>query len=169
MKKLLWSILLLITFCNTLFSQEIINTNAKTPTEFGEYIIPLWSKVSIELKQKKKNKYEYRIIKIEHYDQMYSFEKNEKLLSENIDDNIIEIYFIGAYYNEGKEDSDYKSLLMMKSGVNIPITFKADIKYYFQDNYENTSITATFPGAIKHEIWAHKIDFIKLYDFENLK
>lgn len=169
MKHLIFSLFLFITFNNKLHSQEVVNTDSKTPTEFGEYIIPLWSKVSIELKQIKKGKFNYRILKIEPFNKMYSFDKNEKLLSDKINENIIELYFIGAYYNEGKEDSDYKSLLMMKSGLNVPITFKADIKYYFNNDYENTSITATFPGAIKHEIWAHKIDFIKLYDFQNLK
>ncbi len=152
-----------------LFSQETVSYNTKTPTEFGEFIIPLWSKVVLELKEKKKDKYEYRILSIEPYTEMYSFEKRENLFAENPLENTIEVFFIGAYYNEGKEDKDYKSLLFLRNNSDVILDYSADIKYYFKDNFENTSIVGTFPNAHTSEIWDHKIDFIKLYDFKLMK
>ncbi len=151
------------------FSQETINHQTKMPTEFGEFIIPLWSKIVLELKEKKKGKYEYRILSIEPHTEMYSFDKDEDLFSKNPMNNTIEIFFVGAFYNEGKEDKDYKSLLLLRNNSEVMLDYSADIKYYFNDDFENTSIIGTFPGASGREIWEHKIDFIKLYDFKLMK
>lgn len=170
MSKLICMVIAFLMMNNTIsFSQETISHQTKTPTEFGEFIIPLWSKVIIELKEKKKGKYEYRILSIKPHNEMYSFEKDENLFSENPAKNTIEIFFVGAFYNEGKEDKDYKSLLLYRNNTDVIFDYSADIKYYFKDEFENTSIVGAFPHARGSEIWAHKIDFIKLYDFRIMK
>ncbi|WCM41033.1 hypothetical protein MG290_08675 [Flavobacterium sp. CBA20B-1] len=99
---------------------------------------------------------------------MYSFDKQDKVFSENPQKNTVDILFVGAYYNDGKEDSDYKTLLKIRNNLDVPLMYKADIKYYFNDEFENTSIVGAFPGTDTQEIWAHKIDLIALYDFEIL-
>ena len=168
MKKIILLLLLIFTH-QSLFSQEAENTNPELPTELGVYTIPLWTKLTIELKETSEDQFEYRIISSETYDAMYSFEKNEQVFADNPIDNTIDLLFVGAYYNEGKEDKDYKTLLKIRNNLKVPIMYKADIKYYFNDEFENTSIVGAFPGADTQEIWAHKIDFIALYDFEVLK
>lgn len=75
---------------------------------------------------------------------------------------------MGAFYNEGKEDKDWKTVLKVRNNLKNPIKYKADIKYYYSDKFENTSITGAFPKAITNEIWGNKIDFIIVYDFEKL-
>lgn len=167
MKHYIFFTLFLFT-CSILSSQETINHETKTPTEYGKFIIPLWSKVILELKEKKKGKYEYRVISIEPHEEIYSLDKDENLFSDNPQKNTIEIFFVGAFYNEGKEDSDYKTLLMLRNNLNTPLNYSADIKYYYNEKFENTSIVGTFPNANTHEIWTHKIDYIKLYDFQIL-
>lgn len=91
------------------------------------------------------------------------------MFQENPQENTIEIFFMGAYNNDGKKDSDWKSLLMIRNNLKIPLNYKADIKYYFSDSFENTSIVPSFPGAKGYELWHHKIDFITLYDFEEFQ
>lgn len=168
MKKIIL-IFLLIFINQNVFSQETENINQELPTEYGVFTIPLWTKLTIELKETSKDKFEYRIISSETYDEMYSFEKREKVFSENPIENTIDILFVGAYYNEGKEDKDYKTLLKIRNNLKVPVMYKADIKYYFKEEFENTSIVGAFPGTDTQEIWAHKIDLIALYDFEVLK
>ena len=92
-----------------LFSKENENINQELPTDFGVYTIPLWTKMTIELKETSKNKFVYRMICSETYDDIYSFEKREKVFSDNPIENTKDILFVGAYYNEGKEDKDYKN------------------------------------------------------------
>ncbi|MFN4362497.1 hypothetical protein [Chryseobacterium hispalense] len=167
MKNLL-ILFLMLTFGGKLISQEHLNIPTKFPTDYGTFTFPLGSKITIELKEKG-DKYEYRVLNIEPYKEYYSFSKEKNILSKNIKENTIEIFFMGAYYNDGKEDKDWKSLLLLKSNAAVPLHYKADIKYYFKDEFENTSISGVFPHAKTEEIWGHKIDFITLYDFKKLR
>ncbi|MFV0390786.1 MAG: hypothetical protein ACK5KP_02705 [Paludibacteraceae bacterium] len=169
MKNLIWTLLIGL-FSINIQAQESLNIPEKFPTKFqNSFTFPLGSKIMLELKEKKNGKYEYRVLSIEKIEGYYSFEANENLFEENPKENTVEIYFMGAFYNEGNEDKDWKSLLMMRNNLKEPINYKADIKYYFKDEFENTSIVGAFPNAKTNEIWAHKIDFITLYDFEKLK
>lgn len=169
MKKLL--LILLINFiCLNIHAQKKLNVPEKFPTNFeNSFTFPLGSKILLELKEKANGKYDYSVISIEKIEGYYSFEADENLFDEKPQVNTVEIYFMGAYYNDGKDDKDWKSLLMMRNNIKNPINYKADIKYYFKDDFENTSIVGAFPNAKTNEIWAHKIDFITLYNFEKLK
>ncbi|WP_080780500.1 hypothetical protein [Chryseobacterium phocaeense] len=167
MKKLLLIFTILI-FGSKLISQKI-NIPTKFPTDYGVFTFSIGSKVTLELKELKEGKYQYRVLNIEPYEEYYSLEKSKKLFSENPKDNTVEIFFMGAYYNDGKEDKDWKTLLHLRNNLKTPLDYKANIKYYFKDEFENTSINGAFPNASSNEIWAHKIDYITLYDFELLK
>ncbi|WP_343914904.1 hypothetical protein [Aquimarina litoralis] len=142
----------------------------KFPTEFhSSFTFPLGSKIMLELKERKDGKYEYRVLSVDKIEGYYSFESGENLFELKPNENTVEILFMGAFYNEGKEDKDWKTLLMMRNNLKTPINYKADIKYYFKEEFENTSIVGAFPNVKTNEIWAHKIDFITLYDFVDLK
>jgi len=159
-------------FLMSLFAQEQnqLNIPKKLPTNYGNsFTFPLGSKILIELKENKNGEYDYRVLKIEEIHDYYSFEKRENLFEKNPQENTVEIFFMGAYYNEGLNDKDWKTLLMLRNNLKKRINYKADIKYYFQDDFENTSIVGVFPGTNTNEIWSHKIDFITLYDFVNLE
>lgn len=168
MKKIFLAFLLIFINQNN-YAQESEKKNQEQPSEYGNYTIPLWTKLTLELKEISRDKFEYRIISSETYDQMYSFEEAKNVFSDNPKENTIDILFVGAYYNEGNDDKDYKTLLKIRNNLKVPIMYKADIKYYFKDDFENTSIVGAFPGTDTQEIWAHKIDLIALYDFEVLK
>ncbi|KFF08844.1 hypothetical protein [Chryseobacterium luteum] len=168
MKKILLIFTILI-FGNKLISQEHKNIPTTFPTDYGIFTFPIGSKVTFELKETKEGKYEYRVLNIEPYKEYYSLSKSKKLFSENPKDNTVEIFFMGAYYNDGKEDKDWKTLLSLRNNLKTPLNYKADIKYYFKDEFENTSISGAFPKTSTNEIWQHKIDFITLYNFEQLK
>lgn len=169
MKNLLL-ILLINIFTINIHAQQKMNVPEKFPTNFeNSFSFPLGSKILLELKEKKKGKYEYRVVSFEEVDGHYSFKADKNLFDENPKENTVEIYFMGAYYNEGKEDKDWKSLLIMRNNLKNPLNYKADIKYYFKESFENTSIVGAFPNVETKEIWAHKIDFITLYNFEELK
>ncbi len=148
-------------------SQE--NEVQECPSEFGTYTIPLWSKVVLELRELDENKFEYRILSLEQYEEYYTFDNSSDLFNDKPVKNTIELFFVGAYYNEGKEDNDYKTVLLLRSNMSKPIDYDADIKYYYNEEFENTSIVGTYPGVKNTEIWQHKIDFIALYNFEVLK
>jgi len=168
MKKL-FLLITLIFVSMKIFSQERITVPVKFPTEYGKFTFELGSKIVIELKDLGNDKYDYRVLSIEPFDGYYSMDKREKLFSAEIKANTVELFFMGAFYNEGKDDKDWKTLLNLRNNLDIPITFKADIKYYYSDIFENTSIAGAFPNASGNEIWAHKIDYITLYDFEKIK
>ena len=63
MKKIIL-IFLLIFLNQNAFSQETENINQELPTEYGVFTIPLWTKLTIELKETSKDKFEYRIISL---------------------------------------------------------------------------------------------------------
>ncbi|GEN77094.1 hypothetical protein [Chryseobacterium hagamense] len=161
-------LLIFLIFAGKILSQKNFNIPAKFPTQYGTFTFPLGSKVVLELKENG-NTYEYRVLSMEPYKDYYPLSKKKNIFSKDIKENTIEIFFTGAYYNDGKEDKEWKSLLSLKSNVKTPLIYKADIKYYFKNEFENTSISGIFPNAKINEIWGHKIDFITLYDFEKLK
>ncbi len=169
MIKRLFLLITLIFLSVKIFSQEKITIPTKFPTEYGEFTFELGTKIVIELKDLGNDKYAYRVLSIEPFEGYYSMEKREKLFSKEPKANTIELFFMGAFYNEGKDDKDWKTLLNLRNNLSVPITFKADIKYYYSDKFENTSISGAFPSASLNEIWGHKIDYIKLYDFEKIK
>lgn len=167
MKKILILFLAFILSNQSVCSQE--TESGKFPSDYGKYSFPLWSKITLELKEIDGDKYEYRILSFEPCEEYYSFDESKNLFSEEPLENTVEIFFVGGYYNEGKEDKDYVTLLNIRNNLKKPVTYKADIKYYFNDEFENTSIVGAFPGVDTKEIWQHKIDYIALYDFEILK
>ena len=167
MKNIFTCLLLFISV--SVFSQENKEFNEDEASEYGVFSIPLWTKLVLELKETTPGSYEYRIIESEPYDEMYSFEQDKDVFTNSPKANTIDILFVGAYYNEGKDDKDYKTLLKVRNNLKVPLNYKADIKYYFNDDFENTSIVGAYPGTDTQEIWQHKIDFIALYDFEILQ
>ena len=130
MKKILLLILVLI-FTGKIFSQKSLNIPVQFPTPYGSFTFPLGSKIILELKENG-TIYEYRVLSMEHYREYYPLSKEKNIFSKEIKENTIEIFFTGAYYNEGKEDKEWKSLLLLKSNVKFPLLYKADIKYYFR-------------------------------------
>ena len=169
MIKKLFLLITLIFLSAKIFSQENITIPTEFPTEYGRFTFELGTKIVVELKDLGNDKYDYKVLSIEPFEGYYSMDKREKLFSKEPKANTVELFFMGAFYNEGKDDKDWKTLLNLRNNLSIPITFKADIKYYHSDKFENTSIAGAFPNASSNEIWGHKIDFIKLYDFEKLK
>ena len=168
--KNLFLLIFIGIFSSHIFAQKKQNIPENFPTQFeNSFTFPLGSKIILEMKPKKNGKYDYRVLSIEKIEGYYSMDNDENLFVENPQENTIEIFFMGAYYNEGKEDNDWKTLLMMRNNLKEPINYKADIKYYYSDEFENTSIVGAFPKANTNEIWAHKIDYITLYGFENMK
>lgn len=168
MKRTVLLFLLLLLSSNML-SQEAENNTQKLPSAYGIFSFPIGTKIVLELKQTEEGKYEYRVISYEVYDDYYSFEKRNKLFALEPVENTIELFFVGAYYKEGKDDKDYKTLLKIRNNLKVPLNYKAEIKYYYKDEFESTSIVGIFPGTETEEIWQHKIDFITLYDFEILR
>nr|WP_315032719.1 hypothetical protein [uncultured Chryseobacterium sp.] len=161
-----------LLICSNVYGQgKLIDSSAQFPTGYGVYTFPLNSKILLEIREKENNKtqYEYRILSIESIEGFYSFKQDKNILSTSPQKNTIELFFMGAYYNEGKEDKDYKSVLILRNNSEIPLSYKADIKYYYSKKFENTSVMSLFPQTKGREIWGHKIDFITLYDFEKFK
>jgi hypothetical protein len=168
MKVLKYLIFLVtINLVPNLYSQEI--TEEQFPTDFGTYSIPLGSKVVLELKELDENNYEYRILSLEAYEGYYSFDNPPELFNNENLENTVELFFVGAYYNEGKEDGDYKTVLILRNNLSNPIKYDADIKYYYSEEFEKTSIVGAFPSVKTTEIWQHKIDLIALYNFSKYK
>ncbi|NER11808.1 hypothetical protein GWK09_14875 [Muriicola jejuensis] len=164
-KNLFFYLIVLSAISQSLFSQT---SEQDLPSEFGIYTIPLWSKAVLELKSVDSTQFEYRILSLERYDEYYSFNDPQDLFDKQPQENTIEIYFVGAYFNEGKEDSDYKTTLVLRNNLKTPVNYSADIKYYFKEEFENTSIVGAFPNAKTIEMWHRKIDLIALYDFRIL-
>ena len=159
-----------VFFSINVFAQNNLNIPSKFPTEFGKkYTFPLGSKITLELKEISENKYEYRVLSVEKIKEFYAMDSSESLFLKELKKNTVELFFMGAFYNSGKEDKDWKSVLILRNNLSKTIKYKADIKYYYNENFENTSILDAFPNTKTTEIWAQKIDFITLYDFKILK
>jgi hypothetical protein len=169
-KMKLLNVLSLVVFSiisQNIYSQETEST--EYPSDYGTYTIPLWSKAVLELKEMDNKKFEYRILCLENYENYYSFNKPTDLFANQPLKNTVEIFFVGAYYNEGNDDKDYRTVLILRNNLEKPINYNADIKYYYNEDFENTSIVGAFPNVKTTEIWQHKIDLIALYDFRVLK
>lgn len=170
MKKYLF--LICFSLMTSLFvqAQSTLNIPKELPTTFeNSFTFPLGSKILIELKENTNGSYDYKVLKIENIEDYYSLDEDKNLFDAKPKENTVELYFMGAYYNDGSKDSDWKTVLILRNNSKKHINYKADIKYYYSDVFENTSIVGAFPGTNTTEIWAHKIDFITLYDFKNFK
>jgi len=170
MKKYLF--LICFSLMTSLFvqAQSTLNIPKELPTTFeNSFTFPLGSKILIELKENTNGSYDYKVLKIENIEDYYSLDEDKNLFDSDPKENTVELFFMGAYYNDGSKDSDWKTVLILRNNSKKHINYKADIKYYYSDVFENTSIVGAFPGTNTTEIWAHKIDFITLYDFKNFK
>ena len=161
-------LLFLIVFNLSAKAQTELNIPLKFPTDFGKFTFALGSKITIELNKLDNDKYEYKVLSIESIKDYYSLDRKEDLFSKKPQANTIELFFMGAYYNEGKDDKDWKTVLKLRNNLENPISYKADIRYYYSDKFENTSIVGAFPKTTTNEIWGNKIDYIIIYDFEKL-
>lgn len=165
MKKILFILILIMSNCLETSAQKTDDY----PSEYGEFEFSLWSKIVLEINETENDKLEYRILSYDEYKTPFSFENRTDLFSLKPKDNTIEIFFIGAFYNDGSDDSDWKTILKIKNNLKKPITYKAEIMYFFNDKFEETSVVGAFPGTETTEVWAHKINDIFLFDFEYMK
>lgn len=150
--------------------QTTVNIPKELPTGFEKsFTFPLGSKILIELKENIKGIYDYKVLSIEALENYYSIDENKNLFDSDPKENTVELFFMGAYYNDGSKDSDWKTVLILRNNFKKHINYKADIKYYFKEGFENTSIVGAYPGTNTTEIWSHKIDYITLYDFINFR
>lgn len=167
MRKIYLFIVLLLSVQNIYSQEDKDQKEAFTfPSEYGDFMVPLWSKVILELKEIENEEYVYRILSLESYDKFYSFKAEENLFNKNPKENTVELFFIGAFYNDGDDDKDYKTILKIRNNLKKDLAYKADIKYYYKDDFESTSIVGAYSGVSTTEIWHNKIDFIAPYDFK---
>src|SRR5262245_15374542 len=103
-KKHFLIIPLVFVLNSTVLSQTSPVVPTKFPTDFGTFTFPIGSKIIIELKEMDSARFEYRVLSIEKIEEFYSFRKGEDLFAKNRVENTVELFFMGAYYNEGKED-----------------------------------------------------------------
>lgn len=170
MKKYLFVVCFILISSQFVQGQNNLNIPKGVPTDFEKsFTFPLGSKILIEIKENTNGSYDYKVFKIENIEDYYSLDEGKNLFDAKPKENTVELYFMGAYYNDGSKDSDWKTVLILRNNSKNHINYKADIKYYYSDVFENTSIVGAFPGTNTTEIWAHKIDFITLYDFKNFK
>ncbi|MEG0915421.1 MAG: hypothetical protein RSF68_00240 [Myroides sp.] len=170
MKKYLFLICFSMITSAFVQAQTTLNIPKELPTSYeNSFTFPLGSKILIELKENTKGSYDYKVLEIEDIEGYYSLEDNKNIFDTNPKENTVELFFMGAYYNDGSKDSDWKTVLILRNNFKKHINYKADIKYYFNEGFENTSIVGAYPGTNTTEIWSHKIDYITLYDFINFR
>lgn len=162
--------LFLALFNTQIQAQDKLDIPETFPTNYqNSFTFPLMTKIVLELKETKDRKYRYKVLSMEPVEEYYSLSKKENMFSKSPKKNTVELFIVGAYYNEGKNDKDWKTVLLIRNNLKKDITYKADIKYYYSDTFENTSIVGAFSGTFTTELWHHKIDYVTIYDFEELK
>jgi len=139
-------------------AQNTLNIPKELPTAYeNSFTFPIGSKILIELKENGKGGYDYKVLSIEALENYYSIDENKNLFDDDPKENTVELFFMGAYYNDGSKDSDWKTVLILRNNFKKHINYKADIKYYFNEGFENTSIVGAYPGTNTTEIWHTKL------------
>src|SRR5690606_5686235 len=153
MKKYLFVVCLILISSLCVQGQNNLNIPKALPTDFEKsFTFPLGSKILIELKENTNGSYDYKVLDIKDIEGYYSLEDNKNLFDAKPKENTVELYFMGAYYNDGSKDSDWKTVLILRNNSKKHINYAADIKYYYNDVFENTSIVGAFPGTNTTEI-----------------
>ena len=128
------------------------------------------TKVTIQLIPVDSVNFDYRILKFEPYHETIDLDNDEKLLSDKIDNDKIEFVFSYGKYGKNKKekDNDLRIVLILKSGLNSIIDYKADIQVPNKE-FESTSVVELLPDVKTREFWPYQIDVIALHNFQKRK
>ena len=134
------------------------------------FSFPIGSKVTIQLVPVDSVNFNYRVIKFEAFHETIDLGNDKKLLTDTIENNIIEFVFTyGKYLNDKKmKYNDLQVVLELRNGLPSTIEYKADIKIPTKD-FESTSVDPLFHRAINREFWPYQIDMIALHSFSKYK
>jgi hypothetical protein len=140
--------LLLIFFLTTfnLFGQD-------------ENVIKFGSEVTLTLSQTTSGAYNYKITSVKKFNKMVDLDDNS-LLAANVQTDQVKLYFCQGGY--GTRD---QTLLIIKSGILIPLKYIAKIKVAAPDKFESTSVQPLQPNVLSVEMWHWPLEAIILSDF----
>ena len=141
--------ILLLIFCLTTFNL------------FGqdENVINFGSEVTLTLRQTTSGVYTYKITSIKKFNKMVDLDDNS-LLAANVQSDQVKLYFCQGGY--GTRD---QTLLIIKSGVLIPLKYIASIRLSSHDKFESTSVHQLQPNVLSIEMWHWPLEAITLSDF----
>ena len=111
-------------------------------------------------------KYQCSYLKIEPYGEVLKDTKD--VFSEKPASGTIDFFFGIAQmgYDEKKKEERYAVVLILYSGCEDVISYKAEIMPKGKDRFVPTSVMDIFPGVPIREIWPYYIDMIHLQQFE---
>ncbi|WP_419869840.1 hypothetical protein [Chryseobacterium sp. CT-SW4] len=125
----------------------------------------LGSKFSLKLVKNQKGSFDYKIIRYEDFEKTFKLFETEKLFAKNPEKETIEVIFGIGYSRDGKEEKDYKTVMLLRNNYDFPLQYDADIKIWNKDDFEKTTVTPLYPGTRHTEFWPYKIDYIALINF----
>ena len=156
------SILIVTIFnCSKLYSQSENDTIANAMA------FQLGSKITLKLVKNNNDTYDYKVIKYSEFTEQFKIFETENLFEKEPEKETIEVIFGIGYYNEGKEDKDYQTVMLLRNNYSTPLQYDAEIKIWNKEEFEKTSVTPLNPGTRHSELWPYKIDYIALINFRN--
>jgi len=127
-----------------------------------ENVIKFKSEVTLTLTKAENGNYNYKITEAKDFDKI--LDENNGLLKNKLDTNQIKLVFCFGKFGGG-----VKTLLVIKSGLNVFLKYKAQIKRAQSNNFEKTSVEPLFPKVQSIEEWPYDISEIILSDFAVMK
>ena len=128
----------------------------------------LGSKFILKLIKTDSSVYDYKVIKYELLTENIRLSGSEKYFELKPEKETIEIIFAVGYNNEGKDEKDFKTVLLLRNNYANTITYNAEIKIWNKENFQKTSTEPLNPGTRNKELWPYKIDNIALLNFKEL-
>lgn len=126
-------------------------------------IININTKFEIELTSIDNNKFQYKIVKQEVFNQFIKDTTFDDLFDSIVPDNKIQGVF--AYGDFGGRNS---VLLILKSGLNDVIDYNLQIKFPKKRKFKKTSTVEIYKGIRSIEYWPYDIESIEFSDFNSI-
>ena len=124
-----------------------------------ENVIKFKSEVTLTLTKAGNGKYDYKITEIKDFDKIIETSGRD-LFKNKLDTDQVKLFFC-----TGKFGYDNATVLVIRSGLKISLSYSAKIKREGADDFEKTSVEPLYPNVKSIEEWPYHISEIILSDF----
>jgi len=121
--------------------------------------IKLQSSATFILTKTATNRYDCKLADIKKLDSNPD-ETGDQFLKRKVDSNQVKLFFF-----RGKFGDRTATLLIIKSGLNIPLAYNARIKREGSDDFKTTDVMPLLPNVKSTEEWPYNLDEIILDNF----
>lgn len=129
---------------------------------------PIGSKVTIKLHATDSAHYDFSIIELKAFNEIVNTQDHDYLFPENGEEDRITFYFCQGTHGDTREEKEKnrRVLLLMKNYSRKVVQYSFEIQQKKNEEFEYTSNSVIYAGAIALEMWPFMLYAIRLSKFQ---